>query len=343
MNTPQVLTAQNVTRKYAGKPVVDGVDLSLQPGLITALLGQSGAGKSTLLRLIAGLERPDAGQISVGQTILSDPHTMIPAEKRRIGLIFQDFALFPHLTAQKNIAFGLADKQTAMDQASDWLAKINLQHRADAYPHQLSGGEQQRIAIARALAPDPLAILMDEPFSGLDPALREDVRQTALEIIKRSQIPALLVTHDATEAMLSADHLAIMRNGKIVQQGLPATVYTAPKDLETGLALGPMITIEGQTNPASGTINTPYGPITTPHLPAKTAVTIGLRPESVILDPFSDISVKILDIRRNGPLLKIRIEKDGRQIDILAPTPNPPSIGAEVGIRLDPTACVILT
>lgn len=341
MSIPETLTAQNVTRKYADQTVVDQVDLALEPGLITALLGPSGAGKSTLLRLFAGLERPDAGTVSIGQTILSGPQTMVPAEKRRIGLIFQDFALFPHLTAQKNIAFGLTDKRTAMDQAAEWLTKINLQHRADAYPHQLSGGEQQRIAIARALAPKPLAILMDEPFSGLDPALREDVRQTALAIIKRSQVPALLVTHDATEAMLSADHLVIMRNGKIAQQGSPETVYTNPIDLETALALGPMITVEGETDTQSDIVNTPFGPFSAPELPANTSITIGIRPEAVILDPFSDIAVNIVSIRRNGPLLQIRIEKDGFQADVLAPTLNPPVIGAQIGVRLDPAACVI--
>ena len=347
MSSHKALIARHVTRKYAQKSVVDQVDLTLEPGKVTALLGQSGAGKSTLLRLFAGLERPDDGVISIGDTVLSDSKIMVPAEKRRIGLIFQDFALFPHLTAAQNIAFGLntVSKQAALETASTWLDRINLQDRAGAYPHQLSGGEQQRVAIARALAPEPLAILMDEPFSGLDPALREDVRRTALSIIKTSGIPALLVTHHANEAMLSADHLAIMRAGQIVQQGSAEAVYTAPFDLETATALGPIITLEGRLDSEKPLIHTQFGTFsatpTPQNAPQKTDVIVGIRPEAVMLDAASDIRVKVIEARRNGPFMQLRIEREGLQIEICVPARNSPVIDSECGVRFDPVPCVI--
>ncbi|OZB13922.1 MAG: hypothetical protein B7X53_15040, partial [Hyphomonas sp. 34-62-18] len=179
MNAP--LSAHGVTRRYGDRAVVDGVSLSLPPGQITALLGGSGAGKSTLLRLLSGLEGVDEGEIRLGEEVLSAHGRTVPAEKRRIGLIFQDFALFPHLTAARNVAFGLKHlpKAEAIARAQAWLARLGLEPRANAYPHELSGGEQQRVAIARALAPEPAAILMDEPFSGLDPSLRDSVRDAA--------------------------------------------------------------------------------------------------------------------------------------------------------------------
>ena len=236
------LIASNVSRRYSGKAVVSSVSLVLEPGKVTALLGGSGAGKTTLLRLFAGLEPLDSGEIRLGKTILSDTKNTIPAEKRRIGLIFQDFALFPHMTAKQNVQFGLktrsqADREAIADR---WLSRLGLAERRKAYPHEMSGGEQQRVAIARALAPEPSAILLDEPFSGLDPALRVGVREIALGAIKDAGIPALLVTHDASEAMAHADHLAIMHAGKVLQQGAPQTVYQQPETRAVASALGPL-------------------------------------------------------------------------------------------------------
>ena len=192
-------------------PSVSEASLTLDPGKVTALLGGSGAGKSTLLRLFAGLEPVDAGEIRLSETVLSSTNKTVPAEKRRIGLVFQDFALFPHMTALQNVRFGLKrlPRPERTPVAENWLNRLGLQARINAYPHELSGGEQQRVAIARALAPKPIAILLDEPFSGLDPALREGVREIALSAVREAGIPALLVTHDANEAMAYADYLAV--------------------------------------------------------------------------------------------------------------------------------------
>jgi len=216
---------------------------------------------------------------------------------------------------------------------------------------------KQRIAIARALAPEPVAILMDEPFSGLDPALREDVRHIALEAVRTSQTPALLVTHDATEAMLSADHLAVMRAGKIVQQGTSQQVYAQPVDKETASALGPIILLEAHKNPTGSALNCAFGPVdmlpaavnspaaavdnprssaeNTPHLQ------LGVRPEAVLVDPQSPIKAKVLSCRRNGPMQQVHIARDGTTAYILVPANTPIETGQDCGIRLDPAGCVI--
>jgi len=337
------LIAEDVSCKYGDTLVVDGANLTLEPGQITALLGQSGAGKSTLLRLFSGLQSPDSGRILHGDDILSDGGIIVPAERRRIGLAFQDFALFPNLTAAQNIAFGLThlSKADQQQRAADWLQRISLTARADAYPHQMSGGEQQRVAIARALAPDPVAILMDEPFSGLDPALRDDVRQMALGAIKSQDIPALLVTHNASEAMLFADHLAIMRNGHILQQGSAETLYATPVDEHTATALGPMIKLHGVWNADAGQVETALGSF--PHKGPTPAsdITIGIRPEAFALDPTSSIKAKVLSIRRNGPLLQVEIVRNGTQKSILLPDHDSIHTSEDIGLRLNPSLCFV--
>ena len=272
------LSAIGVSRAYHGVRVVDSVSLDLKPGAITALLGGSGAGKSTLLRLFAGLEPVDDGEIRLGGRVLSSTKTTVAPDKRRIGLIFQDFALFPHLTALQNVQFGLKPlgKEAAQAEALAWLGRLGLTQRADAYPHELSGGEQQRVAIARALAPKPAAILMDEPFSGLDPALRASVRDEALEAVRAADIPALLVTHDPMEALEAADHVAIMRGGRIRQEGPAAEVYMNPVSADVAASLGPVNRMAAADVP--------------PGLAeAAEGTELVVRPEGISLDPASGV------------------------------------------------------
>ncbi|MEL6324434.1 MAG: ABC transporter ATP-binding protein, partial [Pseudomonadota bacterium] len=335
--TKHPLTLSGLVRTYGGTDVVSDVSLVLAPGQVTALLGPSGAGKSTLLRLLAGLERPDAGTLRSGDTILSSPDTMVPAEKRRIGLIFQDFALFPHLTALENVKFGLTNRRSneASQTASDWLDRVGLSKRAHAYPHELSGGEQQRVAIARALAPDPVAILMDEPFSGLDPALRDDVRGLALRQIRETNIPALLVTHDADEAMLFADQIAVMRAGKIRQTGTPDEVYRRPNDAETAAALGAFNLIRGQVD-AGGHVSTPFGDLTPPQPVIGPSVSLGVRPEGIQLSTTSSAKATIKSVRRQGPLWRLIIASGGVEATIVLSTQTGVTIGDTVGVALDP-------
>ncbi len=236
------LIAQGLSRSFSGRTVVDQANLLIEPGQVTALIGPSGSGKTTLLRMLAGMETPDTGTVRSGEDVLSGPQTFIPIEKRRIGLVFQDFALFPHLSVLGNVMFGLhkLPKPDRVVQADIWIERLGLTHRRDAYPHQLSGGEQQRTAIARALAPKPVAILLDEPFSGLDPAMRDQARTAALEAVRAAEIPALLVTHDAAEALVHADQVAVIHEGRILQCDTPDMVYRSPNNIAVARALGPL-------------------------------------------------------------------------------------------------------
>lgn len=324
------LTAIGVSRAYEGVEVVDHVSLDLKPGAITALLGGSGAGKSTLLRLFAGLEPVDTGEIRLGDRVLSSTKQTVAPDKRRIGLIFQDFALFPHLTALQNVAFGLKPlgKAAAKTQAVAWLGKLGLTARADAYPHELSGGEQQRVAIARALAPKPAAILMDEPFSGLDPALRGSVRDAALEAVREAGIPALLVTHDPVEALEAADHVAILRGGKLQQEGPAAEVYLKPVSADVAAALGPVNRLVAEAVP-HGLADVPAGS------------ELVVRPEGILLDATSPVRAKVVTSQVTGAMNRLVLQANGRRLIALVPRGKAPSAGHEAGIRLDPALSFI--
>ena len=319
------LIADGVSRAYHGVRVVDAVSLELKPGAITALLGGSGAGKSTLLRLFAGLEPVDSGEIRLGGRVLSSTSQTLAPDKRRIGLVFQDFALFPHLTALQNVAFGLKPlgKEAAKAEAVAWLGRLGLTTRANAYPHEMSGGEQQRVAIARALAPKPAAILMDEPFSGLDPALRGSVRDAALDAVREAGIPALLVTHDPVEALEAADHVAIMRGGELQQEGPAAEVYLKPVSADVAASLGPVNRL------ASGEI-----PLGLAEVPAGTELVV--RPEGVLLDPASGVQAKVLASQITGAMNRLILQANGARLVALVPRENAPQAGESTGIRLDP-------
>jgi iron(III) transport system ATP-binding protein len=321
------LEAHSVTRRYGARAVVDNVTLSLAPGEITALLGGSGAGKSTLLRLLAGLEPVDAGEVRLGARILSAPGRTIAPEQRRIGLIFQDFALFPHLTAARNVGFGL--KHLPRDQAAAtvdrWIGLLGLTDRAGAYPHELSGGEQQRVAIARALAPEPAAILMDEPFSGLDPALSGSVREAALAAVRAAGIPALMVTHDPAEALESADQIAILSGGRLLQSGTAEDVYRRPTSLAAARALGAVNVFARVRLPAPWQAALP-----------QPGESIGFRPEGVRLDPSSQARFTVTSRRLMGPLVRLTLGGHGLELNALAAPASAPPRGTEVGVSLDP-------
>lgn len=321
------LEARAITRRYGARAVVDDVTLTLEPGAITALLGGSGAGKSTLLRLLAGLEPVDAGEIRLGERSLSAPGRTVPAEQRRIGLIFQDFALFPHLTAARNVAFGLRHlpKDEAAERVRHWIGLLGLGDRAGAFPHELSGGEQQRVAIARALAPEPDAILMDEPFSGLDPMLSDAVREAALAAVRKAGIPALMVTHDPAEALAHADHIAILRRGQLLQSGSPDEVYRRPVSLPVARSLGPVNEIPAAALPEAWRSLAPPG----------TAL-LAVRPEGLLADPASPVRMTVTGRRLAGPMVRLTLEGSGLHLQSLAPHSAAPPAGTETGIRLDP-------
>lgn len=277
------LEIRNIVRRFDGQAVVDNVSLSVMPGQVTCLLGPSGCGKSTTLRIIAGVEMQDSGEIYVDGALVCDTRFRIPPEGRSIGLMFQDFALFPHLSVAGNVAFGLkGDKAENRARVEELLAKVNMSRHIDSYPHQLSGGEQQRVALARALAPRPRIMLMDEPFSGLDDRLRDEIRDQTLEVLKSEGAAVLLVTHEPSEAMRMADEIALMRSGKIVQQGAPYNIYNSPVDRNAAAFFSDINVISGKVRGAL--TDTPFGQFLTPGIADGTEVDIVIRPQHIRID-----------------------------------------------------------
>lgn len=227
-----ILELQHINKKYKGNDylAIDDVSFQLKKGDILALVGESGSGKTTLLRMIAGLEHPDAGVILLNGAEIVKGKKAVPANERNIGLVFQDYALFPHMTIAENVGFGLRgfSKEEKNTIIRETIALTGLTEDLNKYPHQLSGGQQQRVALARALAPRPDILLLDEPFSNLDTILRDQVREEVQQIIKKAGITAILVTHDTKDALCTADTIAVLSNGKLLQYDTPENIYEAP-------------------------------------------------------------------------------------------------------------------
>jgi len=277
------LEIRNLRRSFQSRVVVDDVSLQIMPGKVTCLLGPSGCGKSTTLRMIAGVEMQDSGTIHVDGKLICDTIFRVPPERREIGLMFQDFALFPHLSVADNVAYGLrASRPEKRARVEELLARVDLSRFIDGYPHQLSGGEQQRVALARALAPRPRIMLMDEPFSGLDNRLRDGIRDETLGILKEEDTAVLLVTHEPDEAMRMADEIALMRDGKIVQQGAPYNVYTRPMDRAAVSFFSDANVLRAQVSGALA--HTAFGRFFAPGVPDGTDVDIVFRPQHVRID-----------------------------------------------------------
>ena len=281
--TTSRLAVQKLTRRIGALDIVKDVDLTIEAGRLTCLLGPSGCGKSTTLRMIAGVETPDSGSIHVDGTSVFGPGGYVPAERRGIGLIFQDFALFPHLSVAGNVAFGLRGSKAENARRVDaLLERVHMASFRNAMPHELSGGEQQRVALARAIAPSPGVMLMDEPFSGLDNRLRDGIRDDTLDILKEEGTAVLLVTHEPEEAMRMADEIALMRNGRLVQTGAPYNVYNTPVDKAAAAFFSDVNVIEGVSRGAL--TETPFGAFLTPGIADGTTVEIGIRPQYVGID-----------------------------------------------------------
>ncbi|SDI10624.1 iron(III) transport system ATP-binding protein [Lutimaribacter saemankumensis] len=349
------LEIRNLSRAFGGQVVVDHVSLKVMPGQVTCLLGPSGCGKSTTLRMIAGVEMQDSGEIFVDGQLICDTVFRVPPERRHIGLMFQDFALFPHLSVGDNVAFGLkgpADRKRA--RVEELLDKVGLRRFIDEYPYQLSGGEQQRVALARALAPKPRIMLMDEPFSGLDNRLRDDIRDETLEVLKAEDAAVLLVTHEPEEAMRMADEIALMRNGKIVQQGAPYNVYNAPVDRQAVAFFSDINVIRGKVQGAL--TDTPFGQFLAPGVPDGAEVDIVIRPQHIKLDldrggrgpnPTVQDGVaargEVVRARFMGAesLVEIRMDYDGSVLKATVPNVFLPSLGKPLWLMIRRDRCFV--
>lgn len=277
---PAAVELRALSRRFGSIDAVRDVSLDIAPGEIICLLGSSGSGKSTLLRLIAGLDTPDAGTLRMDGVLLTGPGTLVPPERRGIGLVFQDYALFPHLNALDNVAFGLTGPRArCRATAAEALARVRMDSRSASFPHMLSGGEQQRVALARALAPAPRLLLMDEPFSNLDRGLRDRVRGETLAILRDSGITAVVVTHDPEEALRIADRIVLLQAGAIEQVAPPEELYCRPASLYAARFFSELIELPGRN--AGGRITTPLGSFPAAGLAEGAAACVALRPHAV--------------------------------------------------------------
>lgn len=335
------LTIENLRFAYGERAVIDDVSLTLERGEIVCLLGPSGCGKTTLLRVIAGLEKESSGRIVSGGRLLADANVAVTPEARGIGYVFQDYALFPHLTVAENIAFGLAHLPAAERRATVMrlLQTMLLASYADSYPHMLSGGQQQRVALARALAREPTVVLMDEPFSGMDPALRAEIREELLSLLRAAKATVLLVTHDAEEALWMADRLFLMKDGRIVQSGTPQELYFHPQDLWVARFIGEGNVLRGSAR--DGRVHTRLGDIAGEGFADGASASVFVRPEAIDMGaPTSDLPRAVVrEVRLYGAncAVELALETEGApDLIVFARVPSyaAPEPGDSVGIRL---------
>lgn len=279
------LEARDIAKSFGDLRVLEGASLTVRPGKTVALLGPSGCGKTTLLRTLAGLETPDSGAVMVAGRTVSDTSTFVPPEKRNVGLVFQDWALFPHMSVAKNVAYGLTAAERSSGRVEQTLAMVDLEDLADRMPGKLSGGQQQRVALARALAPRPDVLLLDEPFSNLDHDLRVRVRSDVRRLLQDLGISAVFVTHDQEEAFVLGDEVAVMCGGVIEQQATPSVLYDAPASAWVAAFVGEANLVAGSIDGTRA--DTVVGPVpvaaSEPSNGSRSDATVLLRPEYLML------------------------------------------------------------
>jgi iron(III) transport system ATP-binding protein len=328
---------RGVSKSFGAVRAVQEATLEIARGELVAVLGPSGCGKTTLLRLIAGFERPDAGRIAVGGRELAGPGSFVAPERRRVGVVFQDYALFPHLSVAGNVGFGLVRRPREERERLTLrtLELVGLQHKAASHPHELSGGERQRVALARALAPGPELVLLDEPFSSLDASLRAGLRREVELILRDAGATALLVTHDQEEALSLADRLAVMRDGRIVQVGAPQEVYGRPANRWTAGFLGEVNVLAG-VGRGSG-VETELGVFDVGGPVPGGAVHVAVRPEQLLVrsDDRGNAEVVAREFRGHDVLYRLRHE-GGRVVLVQLPSLELHEVGARVFVRPAP-------
>jgi iron(III) transport system ATP-binding protein len=280
--TRSTVELEGLHKSFGAVRAVDGIDLVVGEGEILALLGPSGCGKTTTLRLIAGFDRPDAGRIVITGEPVAGEGRFVPAERRRIGVVFQDYALFPHLTVAQNVGYGVRDRQERPARVRELLELVGLADNAGRMPHELSGGQQQRVALARALAPRPALVLLDEPFSNLDAALRVHVRAEVRSILLAANATAVFVTHDQEEALSLADRVAVMNRGRVLQTDSPSDLYANPADRFVATFVGDADLLPGSVHSESE-VHTAVGALRATGPVSHGDVEVVLRPERVRL------------------------------------------------------------
>ncbi len=311
-----IIKLKNVTKRYKNteKPAVNNVNLEIKTGKIATLLGPSGCGKTTILRLIAGLEHPDSGIIKLAGEAVSAKHSWVPPEKRKIGLVFQDYALFPHLNVKQNITFGIKEKNKEKIEHS--LELVGLTEQAGKNPAELSGGQQQRVALARALIRNPRLIMLDEPFNNLDKNLREKMQNEVYKIIKKTETTALFVTHDQEEALTMSDTIFVMNSGKIIQKGTPREIYEHPETRFVASFVGQSNILEGTISSNQKYVITDIGKIPCQHTHNSdpgSEVLISIRPESFELDSGGKIEGVIKNTSYKGKTIDAVINVKGNK------------------------------
>ncbi len=300
------IRCQGLSKTFGGVQAVNRVSLSLHEGYFLALLGPSGCGKTTTLRLLAGFEPPDTGEIQIGQQMVSGPGVFIPPEKRSVGMVFQEYALFPHMNVADNVAYGIPKGINKKERVHEALSLVGLANVATRMPYELSGGQQQRVALARALAPHPQLILLDEPFSNLDAGLRTQVRAEVRQILREAQATVIFVTHDQEEALSLADEVAVMMDGGIVQTDTPQKLYRRPLNKQVATFLGTANFLPGQAG--DGQVICELGQLPTKGIHTG-PVEVMLRPEDVRLVPDKSGTAEIIDREYFGhdQLVRVRL------------------------------------
>jgi iron(III) transport system ATP-binding protein len=330
------LTVRGLEKSFGVVGVLRGLDLDVAQGTLTAVLGPSGCGKTTLLRVVAGFERPDAGTVELDSTLVASASLSIPPERRRVGIVPQEGALFPHLSVAANVTYGLGRRERHNGRVGDVLALVGLADYGNRMPHELSGGQQQRVALARALAPEPALILLDEPFSALDTGLRAAVRDDVREALRAAGQTAVLVTHDQQEALSMADSVAVMRDGVVVQSASPSDLYSAPVDPGVATFVGEAMVVEADL--CAGRASTRLGDLVVRaeglrNGPGRAVV----RPEQVVIGPPSQgLSARICSTVFYGHDALVRLQlADGAEVLARTQGPLPAELAdGEVGIRV---------